>query len=379
MKIAWIGQKGIPATFGGVEYHVDRLSRGLAARHHQGSVYVRNWYTDRRLKRYDGVKLISVPTLRTKHLDAAVHCFLSSVHCLFTGAQIIHYQGMGPSLFSFIPRLFGRKVVATIHRLDWATEKWGPVAKYFLKMGERFSVRIPHRTITVSEEIKKYVRNHYGKEAVYIPNGIQQPQVRPLRALGPRYGLSSKNYILFMGRLVPEKRPDWLIRAFLDMQAANDSFKPLKLVIAGGSSATDDYVRKIHDAARTSPSVIFPGYVWGEDKEELLSHALLFVLPSYLEGAPIALLEAKSYGLCCLASDIIPHRDVIQHGRDGWLFRSGSREDFKTSLRTLVKQPEILQRLGRNARASVQKRLSWDDVVEMTIKIYRDVLDGKRL
>jgi len=378
MKIAFIGQKGIPARFGGVEYHVDHLSRDLAGRGHQVSVYVRDWYTDRSLKYYQGVRLVHIPTLRTKHLDASIHSFLCSVHCLFTKTEIIHYQGIGPSFFSFIPKIFGRKVVSTVHRLDWATEKWGSAAKFFIKSGEWMAVHLSHRTITVSEALQGFIRTAHHKDAVFIPNGIQLSPSRPIRILKEKYGLSERQFILYLGRLVPEKRPDWLIQAFLELSRKSEAFRTLKLVIAGGSGGTDDYVRRLKKLGRENPDVIFSGYVWGEEKEELLSQALVFVLPSYLEGNPIALLEAKSYGLCCLASDIGPHQEVIQPGRDGQLFRSGDRRDLKAKLFDLVENPEEGKRLGKNAREDIRKRKTWEEVAEMTLNGYRDILASGR-
>ncbi|MDD5206160.1 MAG: glycosyltransferase family 4 protein [Desulfobacterales bacterium] len=374
MRIVFIGQKGIPAKFGGVECHVDKLSRGLAARHHQVSVYVRPWYDGKRLKEYDGVKLASIPTLKTKHLDASIHCLLSSVHCLFVPAEIVHYHGIGPSFFSLIPRLFGRKIVTTIHRLDWATGKWGKAAKLFLKAGEWVSVRLAHQTIVVSTEIKKHVCAVYKKDAVFIPNGVQTHIFRPLRIIKQKYNLSSRQYILFLGRLVPEKRPDMLIQVFRELSSNQDGFGSLKLVISGGSSATDDYVRKLRKLAGSDPRVIFTGYVWGEEKEELLSHALLFVLPSYLEGYPISLLEAKSYGLCCLASDIDAHKEVIRNGQSGKLFHAEDSKDLQDCLVSLIEHPEEIQKLGKRAQEDIQNQLTWDEVVNKTISVYLDAL-----
>jgi glycosyltransferase involved in cell wall biosynthesis len=377
MRVAFIGLKGIPAKFGGVEHHVDSLSKGLAARHHRVSVYVRPWYSGTGRKNYEGVRLVAVPTLKTKHLDAAVHTFLSSIHCLFTSAEIIHYHGIGPSLFSIIPRLMGRKTVSTIHRLDWAAKKWGRAARLFLKMGEWVSLHVPHRTIVVSEGIKQYVRSVYQKDPVVIANGVPPPVFRPLRILRQKYDLREGQYILFLGRLVPEKRPDLLIQAFRALSPASEKNGRLKLVLAGGSSATDDYVRWLQKIAQGDPRVIFTGYVWGEEKAELFSHALIFVLPSNLEGLPISLLEAQSYGLCCLASDIEPHREVIQDGQDGRLFRSEDGEDLRARLAALLEHPEEIKRLGQRASRNVQKRFSWEDVIEKTITVYNEALSGR--
>jgi len=325
MRIVFIGQKGIPATFGGIEYHVDNLSQGLAERGHDVCVYVRSWYTDKSLKRHNGVRLIHVPTIKTKHLDASLHSLLSSLHALTLKADIVHYHAVGPTFFSPIPLVLGNTIVATVHRLDWDSEKWNPGAKAFLKAGERVSARFAHRTIVVSGELKAHFQRKYRKEAELIPNGVDLPAWRAADIIREKYGLEEKNYILFLGRLVPEKRADWLIRSFLSLKrSSHPQFRRIKLVIAGGSSATDSYVHELRRLGAGDPDIVFTGYVYGDEKNELLSNALFFVLPSYLEGFPIVLLEAKSHGLCVLASDILPHREAIKEGKDGIFFHARS-------------------------------------------------------
>jgi len=232
MKFAFIGQKGIPSSFGGVECHVDQVSRGLVRQGYGSVVYVRNWYTEKKLKNYEGVSLIHIPTIKTKHLDASVHSFLSSLHAVFKRSDIIHYHGIGPSFFSIIPRLFGKKILTTVHRLDWATEKWGKLAKFFLKVGEYVSIKIPHQTIVVSEEMKCYFKDKYNKEVIHIPNGVELSELSPIKLIKEKYNLMGRDYILFMGRLVPEKRVDWLIKSFLSLEMSSPAVKDIKLVIA---------------------------------------------------------------------------------------------------------------------------------------------------
>lgn len=374
LKIAMIGQKGIPATFGGIEYHVDELSRGLAALGHEVYVYVRNWYTDKNLKNYKGVSLIHIPTIRTKHLDASIHSFLCSIHAIFKGYDITHYHGIGPSLFSLIPRLFGRKIVSTIHSQDWQSGKWGRFAKTFLKIGEYISTVIPHRTIVVSEGLKNYLKQRYGKEAIHIPNGINLPEMRPAKLIKEKYRVRGKDYILFMGRLVPEKRVDWLIRSFQQIQKG---FSAMKLVIAGGPSASDGYVQRLKELSKDNTDIIYTGFVTGIEKEELLSNALIFVLPSYLEGFPIVLLEAKSYGLACLASDIPPHREMIRSGTDGLLFDSSDFSDLTQKLKILLNSPEKVRKIGEDAQKEAKGRFDWNEVGEKTENAYREITGDK--
>lgn len=369
-----IGQKGIPATFGGVEKHVDELSRGLASAGHDVRVYVRDWYTPGNLREYDGVRLVHVPTLHTKHLDAAAHSFLCTLHAVASGADVIHFHAIGPSIFSLLSRLFGRKTVATVHRLDWATDKWKAPAKLALKTGEWMSVRFPHRTIVVSEELRNYLLNKYGRETIHISHGIRLPEPVPADIIRTKYGLEGKNFILFMSRLVPEKRADWMIRAFRDRKRKGAVPDGFKLVIAGGEGGSPAHVQRLRALAAESPDVVFTGYATGRLKEELLSQAMLFVLPSDLEGFPIVLMEAMSYGLACLCSDIIPHREAIRNGVDGQLFRTADFSDFGDKLKDLIEHPEKRNTLGGEALARMKRRPSWMDVVKQTEAVYLEIL-----
>lgn len=361
MKIVFIGQKGIPVTFGGVEYHVDRLSRGLAEQGHDVLVYVRSWYTDKKKKRYRGVKLVHIPTIKTKHLDASIHSFLCSIHAVFSGADIIHYHCIGPSFFSFIPRIFGKKIVATIHRQDWATEKWGKLARIFLKTGEYLSSKVPHETIVVSKDLQKYIRNKYQADSIHISHGIELPKIVPVKMIKKKYNLIGKDYILFMGRLAPEKRVDWVIKSYQNLKKPLHSQNAIKLVIAGGSSATDDYVRKLKEISQDNPDIVYTGYVTGVEKAELLSNALIFIMPSHLEGYPIALLEAKCYGNCCLVSDIPPHREAIINGRDGILFDTDRFSDLLNQLQNLVDNLGKTDIIGKNAQEIMKRKIGWND------------------
>lgn len=374
MRILFIGQKGMPATFGGIEYHVHELTRGLACLENDVRVYVRDWYTDKDLQEVDGVRLIHLPTIRTKHLDASVHSFLCSIHAVLQKPDIVHYHAIGPSFFSLIPRLLGRKVVSTVHRLDWQTEKWGAIARFFLRVGEHISARVPHRTIVVSRELEQYFRERYGRETVHIPHGIDVPKKRPVSLIGEKHGLVGRDYVLFMGRLVPEKRVDWLIESFIEMTANNPNLPPTRLVIAGGSSSTDVYAERLRTMGAGRKDILFTGYVTGDEKEELLSNALVLTLPSYLEGFPIVLLEAKSYGVCCLASDIPPHKEAIRSGTDGMLFASKSRSALTEKLQSLVVDPDMAERLGERARDEMQKRPRWTEIVQRTMGLYQEVL-----
>jgi glycosyltransferase involved in cell wall biosynthesis len=373
MKILFIGAKGVSAVAGGVEAHVDELSRGLVRAGHEASVYVRAWNTPRHVSEREGVRLIHLPTIRTKHLDATVHSLLASFHALFVRADIIHYHAVGPAAFSLVPRLFGRRLVVTVHRLDWEAAKWKAPARAMLKAAAWAAVRIPRRVIAVSQSVADALRSRHGVEAVVIPNGLVPIHPRPLRRMAARFGLEPGRYVLFLGRLVPEKSPDWLVRAFVESRPGTEGFR---LVLAGGASGTEDYVRELKRKAGGHARIVFTGPVAGEDKDELFANARAFVLPSRLEGHPIALLEARGAGLACLASDIPAHREIIRDGRDGLLFRSDDFEDFARRLAELLTDAALAERLGRRAQEDDRGGLDWDGVTARTIEVYRAALAG---
>ncbi len=369
MKIAFIGQKGIPAHFGGIEFHVDELSRQLAKRGHHVSTYVRAWYTPRHLATYEGVQLLHTPTIRTKYLDAALHSFTSSLHALAQDYDIVHYHALGPSFFAWLPRLRGRRVVVTIHALDWQRPKWGRVAKAFLKMTERTAIYLPHRTIVVSRSLEKHFENKYGRPVHYIPNGVHIPPLSPPRLIAESYGLKGQDYVLFLGRLVPEKRVDWLIRAFRRIPNA------LKLVIAGHDDDAKGHARYLRELAGEDPRFLFTGTVGGQMKEELLSNALFYVTPSRMEGLPIALLEAMAHDRCCLASNIPSHEEIIETGREGLLFEWNDFDQFVNMLEDLLARSDSYrQALGQEARRKVREKYSWESATDATERLYDSLL-----
>lgn len=374
MRIAMIGQKGIPATFGGIEFHVDELARRLVERGHQVSVYVRNWYVPRNLNEYAGIRLIRTATIKTKHLDAFVHSLTSSCHVSFRPVDIVHYHALGPTIFSWIPRFVAKKIVATLHGLDWERAKWGPLAARFLRFCEKSALYIPHKTIVVSKTQRDYFRKKYGRDVIYIQNGVTIPEILRPHVITERWNLSGRDYLLFMGRFTPEKRVDWLIRAFLDVPAAERG--ELKLVLAGDSSGTDQYVSGLRKLAQGCQNIIFTGYVSGSLKQELLSNAFGYVLPSDLEGLPIALLEAMSYRIPCLVSSIPPHREVVRDGENGYFFDEKSYEDFVDKLRLFTKQcaADTREAVIEKAFNTVKSHYDWDNVVDQTLYVYSSLL-----
>jgi len=293
-----IGQKGVPATFGGVERHVEELGAHLAQSGHEITVFTRPNYTEPTLGEHRGMRLKSLPTIGTKHLDAIVHSLLASCACWAGDYDIVHYHAIGPCLASPIARVRGRKVVATIHGQDWRRGKWGPLASTILRLAEWMALRVPHATICVSETLAATYRDT-GHLVHYIPNGITIDPGDDTTVLD-EFGLLDRSYVLFAGRIVPEKGAHYLLEAYARVKPG------LPLVVAGDSSNTDEYVRRLREEA--APGVLFTGYQYGAKLAALYRHAALFVLPSDLEGLPLVLLEALAYGTPVLASDIPPQR-----------------------------------------------------------------------
>jgi glycosyltransferase involved in cell wall biosynthesis len=362
MKIAMVGQKGVPATYGGIERHVEEVGVRLVARGHQVSVYCRFYYT-RMKDTYHGVRLVRLPSIRTKHFDTASHCAISTFDALFRNYDIVHFHALGPSIFSFLPRLAGARTLVTVHGLDWQREKWGKLASWILRKCEYPAIHFPSCTVVVSRTLQEYFRSKYGKETVVIPNGTNFPTPKPFSKLN-RMSIEPGKYILFVGRLVPEKGCHYLIEAYQRIRP------DLKLVIAGGSSFSSEYVDDLKKHA--GDRILLLDYVYGDALEELWSNAFLVVQPSTLEGLSISLLEALSYGNCVLVSDIPENMEVV--GDCAPSFRSRDVDDLTSRLETLITSPEVVAEYGRKGRQLILNRFTWDGVTGSMEKLYQDLL-----
>ncbi len=361
-----IGQKGIPATYGGIERHVEEISRRLAGMGHQVDVYCRFHYTPPGTT-YRNVRLLRRPSVHTKHLDTFTHVAWSTAEAMARHYDIVHFHALGPSVFSWLPRLGGARTVVTVHGLDWQREKWGRVAAWILKQCEGPAARFPNRTIVVSKTLRDYFEKHHHTQAVFIPNGTNLVPARPARKILP-LGLVPGQYVLFVGRLVPEKGVHFLCEAFSQIDTG------LKLAVVGGASASEDYVRllKSYEGER----IRLLDYVFGETLEELWSNAYLVVQPSVMEGLSIALLEALSYGRCVLVSDIPENLEVAEECAVS--FRSRDAEDLRAKLEMLIRNPELVRSYEVKAREHIRAHYSWDPVARRTEGVYLDLLgDGR--
>ncbi len=374
MKIAMIGQRGVPATFGGVERHVEELGARLAADGHEVVVFCRRGYGESEPERYRGMRLVHQHTVDSKHLESFVASATATAATLGKRYDIVHYHAVGPGLFSPVVRaLSGARVVQTIHGLDGERAKWGRGASALLRFGTWLSARVPDRTIVVSKSLQGAYRERYGRETVHIVNGTPEVTPRPAAAITERWGLTRGSYVLSVGRLVPEKAPEHLLAAFADVPGDT------RLVMAGGSSHTDEYVSDLHSMAAADPRVIMAGYVYGAELEELYSNAAAFVLPSLLEGLPLTLLEAASYGCSIVASDIPPHVEVVgSSGPGARLFATGDIPALTKALTEALQAPADEERAGAEALSTrVRATYSWDRATAETEALYAELIARK--
>jgi glycosyltransferase involved in cell wall biosynthesis len=369
MKISVIGAKGLPPKQGGVEHHCAEIYTRMVAQGHSVDLFARSSYTDCPwLDGYDfqGVRVVSCPCLHLRGLDAFISSALGAIASSKTHYDIIHFHALGPALFSWLPRIASRsKVVVTCHGLDWQRAKWGNFSTSLLRMGESAAVRFAHELIVVSQELQSYFLQTYGRESVYIPNApASYAESDPNFSYGTGLGLKQGRYILFLGRLVPEKRPDLLIEAFQTLKPAG-----WKLVIAGGVSDTTLFTKKLLNMASGSTDLIFTGELLGGCLAEIVRGAGLFVLPSDFEGSPLAMLEAMLEGTPVLASDIPAHQQLIG-GKRGMLFQTGDLDSCVRCLNWAINHPNELAVMARQAQRYVQLAHNWDHITSETLKVY---------
>ena len=377
MKIAFIGQKGIPAKSGGIERHVEELATRMAAQGHAVFVYVRSNYTEKGLREYKGVRLIHLPNIQTKHLDAITHTLLASFDAVFRGYDIVHYHGIGPSLLSWIPKILNWKttVVATLHCQDYYHQKWNVLARSVLRMGEFMCCMIPDKTIVVSKLLRQHVLQAYGTETAVIPNGAEVNAIKEANAL-TQWGIRPKKYVLYAGRLIKHKGAHYLIEAFKQLEDSARVPNAFKLVIVGDGFHTQDYVEYLKTISDGRESIVFTGAQTGETLAQLFSNAYLFVLPSETEGLSLALLEAMGYGLGVLVSDIKENLEPL--GSNGFVFKNKNVNDLRDQLAYVLNRADEVQKMGEKAHTHVEDHYSWNSIARDTLALYGEVIAHKK-
>lgn len=370
MKIAMIGHKRIPSREGGIEVVVEELSTRMVNKGNQVTCYNRGGkhVLDKHQKlsninEYKGITLKKVPTIDYKGLAAMTSSFSGTLKILFSSNDVVHYHAEGPCAMIPIIKFFSKKkVIATIHGLDWQRAKWGGFATKYIKFGEKMAVKYADEIIVLSENMQQYFSTQYNRSTRLIRNGVNEPELLDEKLLVNKWNLHKDEYILFLGRLVPEKGIHYLIEAYSKLNTNK------KLVIAGAASDTSEYYAELKEMAKNNPNIIFTGFVQGENLQALYSNAYLYVLPSDLEGMPLSLLEAMSYSNCCVTSDIPECKNVIQD--KGVIFNKGDVNDLQHKLQHLIDNENIVNDYREDAKKYVLANYNWNNIVDDTLKLY---------
>lgn len=369
MKIAVIGVKGLPAKQGGIEHCCEALYPRIVKQGHSVDLYARSSYVNKpwfSVYEYKKVRVICLPSLPLRGLDALTNSGFAAIVAALRGYDLVHFHALGPSLFSFIPRLLSSaKVIVTCHGLDWQRGKWGNFSSSIIHLGEKTAAKYAESIVVVSKALGNYFEKTYDIDPVYIPNGPSAyAESDPHFAYVKSSGLEVGKYLLFLGRLVPEKRPELLIKAF---QRLNKS--GWKLVLAGGDSDTTQYTEELHQLADGNPDMVFAGELKGSRLAEMVRGAGLFILPSDLEGLPLSMLEAMREGVPVVASDIAPHQQLIGSDR-GFLFKAGSIISCAMSLEQAMTQPKKLAMMARKAQEHIQANYDWEKITNDNLVVY---------
>ncbi len=374
MKIAMIGHKRIPSREGGIEIVVEELSTRLVLMGHSVTVYnrmghhVSEKHEDKeahKLKKYNGIKIVRVPTPANKAMNAIVYSFIATILAIFGNYDVIHFHAEGPCLMLIIPHILGIRTVATIHGLDWQRSKWGGFATKVLKLGEKIAAKYADEVIVLSRNVQQYFKDTYNRETIYIPNGVTRTEFRDPDVISEKYGLEKDKYILFLGRIVPEKGVLYLLEAFSRIDT------DMKLVIAGGKSHTDDYEHLVKAMAKKDSRVVLTGFVQGNLFSELYSNTYLYVLPSDVEGMPISLLEAMSFGRKCLVSDIPENKEACKDY--AIYFEKSNVDDLEKKLKMAIEKPEIFH-TDYEIMNYCYNRFNWNEVTSASVRLYIDAI-----
>lgn len=370
LNIAMLGHKRIPSREGGIEIVVEELATRMAALGYNVTCYNRSGkhVMDKNQEvihtaNYKGVEIKRVPTIDKKGLAAVTSSLFATIRILFSKADVVHYHAEGTCVWMWIIKIFSRKkIITTIHGLDWQRAKWGNFASKYIKIGEKLAVKYSDEIIVLSENLRDYFYNEYKRNTTFIPNGVSKPKLLETNIIQKRFNLKKNDYILYLGRIVPEKGIHYLIKAYSKIKTNK------KLVIAGASSDSQEYFDELLDLSKNMNNIIFTGFVQGDELVELYSNAYIYCLPSDLEGMPLSLLEAMSYGNCCLTSDIYECSSVIENV--GLTFKKSDVKDLAKKLQELLDNSEYVNNIKKQSQKFVLNKYDWDAVVDKTIALY---------
>ncbi len=368
MKITHVILKTLPFG-GGVEKYIEEIGPRLVQKGHEVVVYTMRHYGTPPAD-YKGMRIKTVSALPTKTGEKITSSLLATLDvCLKEKPDVAHFHSFTQQT-TFLPKWFGIPVLVQGHGLEWKRSRWSPAGKAFLKMSEWIMVHSADGLTVVSQAQKAYLKEKYGKDCVYIPTGINPPRRAEPSEITRLWGLKGRDYFLSAGRLVPEKGIHTLIEAYQGLGATG-----LRLVIAGDAGHEKKYFRRLQALSQGNPDILFTGYVTGQPYAELMSNAYAFVLPSELEGLPTVLLEARSYGNCCVASDIAENREAL--GGKGRTFKAGEARDLKEKMGELAADPQEAQRLRSQAPEGLLETFHWDKIADEFNALYGEMARGK--
>lgn len=374
MKVAMVGHKVIPSRRGGIENVLTSLCPLLVEKgidvtcYNRSSDKVENEYIGTvKDKKYKGVTLKNAWTINRKGLSAMVASFTAAICATFWKYDIVHFHAEGPCAAMWIPKMFGKKCVATVHGLDWQREKWGKgFASKYIKFGEKVMVKCADEIIVLSESAREYFKQNYNRDTVLIHNGIDKPAKKEADEITKIYGLSKDEYICIVSRLTAEKGVHYLIDAYNSIKTNK------KLVIAGDTSDTDEYVELLKQKALGNPDIIFTGFISGDVLTEIYSNAYVVTLPSDIEGMSLSLLESLAYGNAVLCSDI-PENTLVTENK-AMHFRKSNVEDLAKKLQAMCVDEEIVKELKYGVDEFILSKYNWNDVADSTYNLYKKVL-----
>ena len=369
LQIVMLGHKRIPSREGGVEIVVEELAVRMVQKGYEVTCFNRRGkhvsgenIEINPAEEYKGVHIRTVWTLDKKGLAAMTASAAAAWRAAIGKYDVVHFHAEGPCAMLWLPKLFGKRCIATIHGLDHQRAKWGKLGKAYILLGEKVAAKYADEIIVLSKGVQNYFMETYGRKTIMIPNGVSRAKKELPELISEKFGLEPEKYILFLARLVPEKGVSYLIDAFKKVNTDK------KLVIAGGASDSEDFVKLLHEKTEGDDRILFTGFVQGKMLAELYSNAYLYVLPSDVEGMPLSLLEAMSYGNCCLTSDISENTSVTENY--GVCFKKSDVKDLTEKLQMLCDQEEMVRTYKDQAADYICRKYDWDDVVTRTIDIY---------
>ena len=378
MKVAMIGHKVVPSRRGGIENVLTSLCPLLAEAgvdvtcYNRSSDKVENEYVDMvACNKYRGVTLKKAWTIEARGVSAMISSFTAAIIATFSGFDVLHFHAEGPCAAMWIPKMFGKRCVATVHGLDWQREKWsGSFASKYIKFGEKVMVKCADEIIVLSESAKAYFKETYNRETVLIHNGIDKPTIKQANKITELYGLSKGEYICTVSRLTAEKGLHYLIEAYNNIKTDK------KLVIAGDTSDTDEYVASLKQMASGNPNIIFTGFISGDLLKEIYSNAYIVAVPSDIEGMSLSLLEALAYGNAVLCSDI-PENTLVTEDK-AIHFKKSNVVDLQNKLQNMCDDSLCVENIKRGVDEFILEKYNWNDVAVATHNLYKKVLKNKR-